>query len=121
MQQLHAQFKRCETMLNISTRRNKFAKLNVYKHLNRYNSMRNDRISMIFATLNFSHFIVQFTSLKLHNICDDYQLNNMCNNCMTFEILESRVVVSNNFFIQKKFNDLEFTLINNRKIEFYYI
>ena len=91
----------------------------------KHNSMRNDRISIIFATLNFAQFIIQFMLLKLYNICDDYQLSNKCNNCMSFDVLEWRVVVFSNFFNQKKFNFLKFTLIkielNFRKIEFFYI
>ena len=55
----------------------------------KHNSMRNDRISIIFATLNFVEFIIQFMSLKLYSICDSYQLSSKCNNCMSFEIRRS--------------------------------
>ena len=50
--------KEYKTMSSISIDRNKFIKLNLYKHLKHHNSMRNDRILIIFATLNFAQFII---------------------------------------------------------------
>ena len=49
-------------------------------------STRNDRITIIFASLNFAQLIIQLTSLKLYNIFDCYQLSKKCNNCTKFEV-----------------------------------
>ena len=78
----------------------------------KHSSMRNDQISIIFASLNFSQFILYLTSLKLYSICDDYQLSSRCNNCMSFDVLEWRVAMPSNFSNQERFNFLRFTLIN---------
>ena len=100
-------------------------KIELVKTSTKHNSMRKDRIEIIFTTLSFAQFIVQFTSLKHFSICDDYQLSNKWNNCINFKVLEWRVLVPSNFFNQRRFNFLRFTLIkidlNSRKIEFYYI
>ena len=53
----------------------------------KHNSMRNDRISIIFVSLNFAQFVILFTFIKFYNICDDYQLSNKCNNCMSINSL----------------------------------
>ena len=59
--------KRCRASQLIA----KFIELISYKHSKHHNSIRYDRISIFFASLNFAQFIVQFTSWKLFNICDD--------------------------------------------------
>ena len=67
--------KRCRTFQLIA----KFIELNLYKRSKHQNSMRNDRISIIFVSLNFAQLVIQFTILKFYVICDDYQLSNKCN------------------------------------------
>ena len=59
--------KRCRASRLIA----KFIELNSYKRSKHHNSIRNDRIWIIFALLNFAQFIIQLTSSKHFNIYDD--------------------------------------------------
>ena len=109
---LHAQHEKTRNDVEHVNSSQQVHEIEFVKTSTKHNSMRNDRISIIFASLNFSQFILYLTSLKLYSICDDYQLSNKCNNCMSFDVLEWRVAVPSNFSNQGRSNFLRFTLVN---------
>ena len=68
----------------------KIAELSACKASNSHSSMRIDRISVIFASLNSFHFVLWLTPLKLYSICGGYQLGSRCSNCISAVLSSGR-------------------------------